>query len=74
MPKAINKVVYGGNTIIDLTSDTVAASSMLSGVTAHNNAGVAITGTITQATIYTGTTAPSSSLGTNGDVYLQIVT
>ena len=73
MPKAINKVVYGGDTLIDLTSDTVAASSMLSGVTAHNNAGVAITGTITQATIYTGSSTPSSSMGSNGDVYLQVV-
>lgn len=42
---AINKVIYGGNTLIDLTADTVAAASMLTGVTAHDRSGTVITGT-----------------------------
>ena len=42
----INKVNYGETTLIDISSDTVAAGSMLSGVTAHDNSGTAITGTI----------------------------
>lgn len=42
---AINKVVYGTNTLIDLTADTVTAEQLLSGYTAHNQAGVSITGT-----------------------------
>lgn len=41
----INKVVYGGNTLIDLTGDTVAVSTLLSGVTAHDASGAIITGT-----------------------------
>lgn len=41
-----NKVIYGDQTLIDLTSDTVAAASMLAGITAHNAAGAPITGTI----------------------------
>ena len=43
---AINKVEYGGNTLIDLTQDTVTASDILSGVTAHGANGELITGTI----------------------------
>ena len=42
---AVSKVVYGGNTLIDLTGDTVAADKLLSGYTAHDAAGNAITGT-----------------------------
>lgn len=42
---AISKVVYDGNTIIDLTGDTVTADKLLSGVTAHGKDGAAITGT-----------------------------
>lgn len=32
---AINKVIYGGNTLIDLTSDTVTAADVQNGVTFH---------------------------------------
>ena len=44
---AVSKVVYAGNTLIDLTGDTVAADKLLSGYTAHDAAGNAITGTAT---------------------------
>lgn len=44
--KNINKVVYGDKTLIDLTSDTIDASKMLSGITAHDKYGAIITGTI----------------------------
>lgn len=40
----INKVVFGGHTLLDLTSDTVTPETLLSGVTAHNKAGNLITG------------------------------
>ena len=43
------KVVLGGETIIDLTGDTVGAAQILSGYTAHGNDGRAITGTRTRA-------------------------
>ena len=42
---AVSKVVYGGNTLIDLTGDTVEASSLLKGITAHGADGELITGT-----------------------------
>lgn len=43
----VNKVIYGGTTLIDLTSDTVTTSKLLSGYTAHDKSGAAITGTCT---------------------------
>lgn len=42
---AVNKVVFGGNTLIDLTADTVTEEKLLKGITAHNQKGEAITGT-----------------------------
>lgn len=68
---AYNKVIYGGNTLIDLTSDTVAADKLLQGYTAHDKAGAQVTGTIVVQTYYTGSSAPASSLGNNGDIYIQ---
>lgn len=44
---AISKVVYGNTTLIDLTSDTVEASKLLSGYTAHGRDGEEVTGTCT---------------------------
>lgn len=44
---AINKVIYGNDTLIDLTSDTVSANSLLSGETAHDRSGTVIQGTVT---------------------------
>ena len=52
--------VYG----VDLTQDTVAANKMLSGTTAHNSAGEAITGTIATMTLPTSTSTSTNS-GTN---------
>lgn len=42
---AINKVEYSGNTLIDLTSDSVTPETLISGVTAHDASGKKITGT-----------------------------
>ena len=42
---AISKVIYGGNTIIDLTADTVKKDKLLEGFTAHGADGELITGT-----------------------------
>lgn len=42
---AFSKVILNGQTLIDLTSDTVAEGNLISPNTAHNNAGVPITGT-----------------------------
>ncbi len=42
----VNKVVYGDQTLIDLTSDTIAADKIVSGYTAHDKSGAVLTGTI----------------------------
>jgi hypothetical protein len=41
----INKVIYGGNTLIDLTGDTVTSADVLSGVKFHLPSGASGTGT-----------------------------
>lgn len=43
---SVNKVVYSGRTLIDLTNDTVTAAAMRNGYTAHDRSGAQITGTI----------------------------
>ena len=43
----VSKVVYGGNTLIDLTQDTIEASKVLSGYKGHGPDGEPITGTCT---------------------------
>ena len=65
---AYNKVIYGGETLIDLTGDTVDKAHLLSGVTAHDKTGAVITGectydsdtsdaTVAAAEIFAGKTA-----------------
>lgn len=44
---AINKVVLGSETLLDLTADTVSPSTLMQGYTAHDASGAAITGTAT---------------------------
>lgn len=43
---AVNRVDYNGNTLIDLTNDTVNAENLMSGYTAHDKSGTLITGTL----------------------------
>lgn len=47
MAKNYNKIVYAGETLIDLTGDTVVADKLLKGYTAHDKSGAVITGTNT---------------------------
>lgn len=60
---AVNKVVYGKNTLLDLTADTIVASALLSGYTAHDKSGAAITGAhqCGAASVATGTVVLSST-------------
>lgn len=44
---AISKVVFGSETLIDLTADTVTADKLAQGITAHGKDGKPITGTNT---------------------------
>lgn len=75
----INKVIYGGNTLIDLTSDTVTASDILTGKTAHDKSGAIITGscnydantsndTATASEILSGSTAHARGTALTGSM------
>lgn len=67
---AYNKIIYDNKTLIDLTADTVTASNLLKGITAHDKAGNAITGGVTFSTIHLG--APPSTGLVNGDIYIEV--
>ena len=42
---SVNKIIYGGNVLLDLTGDTVTPQTLAQGATAHNAAGEKIGGT-----------------------------
>ena len=65
---AVNKVIYGGNTLIDLTGDTVTKDKLLVGASAHNMAGVKIDGECTFDADTSDATAASSEV-LNGSTY-----
>ena len=50
---AVNKVVYGGNTLIDLTGDTVTANDLAEGITATGANGDKVVGVMTKGEIAT---------------------
>ena len=68
---AVNKVDINGSTVLDLTSDTVTASNLVSGCTAHDKSGTVITGTMVIQNYYSGSSAPTSSTGNDGDIYFM---
>ena len=69
---ATSKVIFGTTVLVDLTSDTVSASNLLAGETAHGADGEPVTGTVAFSTYYTSSSAPTSSQGSDGDVWLVV--
>lgn len=55
----VNKVIYGNDTIIDLTSDTVTPNDVLRGATFHDRSGTSQTGIVDTHTM---TPTPNASL------------
>jgi len=68
---AINKVIYGGNTLIDLTSDTVTESDILAGKKAHDKSGAQITGTCTFDSDTTDATAAAADILSGVTAYVN---
>lgn len=68
---AINKVIYGGNVLIDLTGDTVAADKVLSGYTFHGKDGVAATGTLTYDADTSDATATAAEILLSKTAYVN---
>lgn len=65
---AINKVEYNGQTLIDLTTDTVTSETLMEGATAHDKAGNPIIGMVKPNTVVpitftqNGTYTPSEGI------------
>lgn len=68
---AINKVIYGGNVLIDLTGDTVTADKLLAGATAHGNDGEQITGACEYDSDTSDATATAAEIIINRTVYAR---
>ena len=59
---AVSKIEYFGETLIDLTNDTVSADTILAGYTAHGKDGEQITGTLEVKEEQEKTVTPTSSI------------
>lgn len=70
---AINKIIYGGNTLLDLTSDTITANDLAYGVTAHDRTGAVITGQSTKDSTTTDATANASEILATKTAYVNKV-
>lgn len=68
---AISKVVYGNTTLIDLTSDTITASDLAYGVTAHGADGEAITGISTKDSDTTDADATAGEILSGKTAYVN---
>ena len=74
---ASGRYITGTQTIKAVTVSGLSAENIASGVTVKvgdandDDRIVSVTGTLAFQTIYTGSSAPSSSLGSNGDIYIQ---
>ena len=71
------RYLTGTQTIRGVTYSGLSAANIASGVTvkigdsADDDRIASVTGTLSFVTYYTGTSAPASTLGSNGDIYLQ---
>lgn len=67
----VNKVVYDGTTLIDLTSDTVAAGYLLKNYTAHDKSGAPITGSCEYDSNTTDANASASEILSGKTAYVN---
>lgn len=67
----VNKVIYGGRTLIDLTGDTVTASDILVGKTAHDKTGAEVEGTCTYDADTSDATAAAAEILATKTAYVD---
>ncbi len=67
----VNKIIYGGRTLIDLTGDTVTPDKLLTGVTAHDKSGAVIQGTCTKDVDSTDATVSEAEILTGKTAYAR---
>lgn len=68
---AVNKVIYGGNTLIDITDTTTTASDVASGKYFYTNAGVKTQGTSTKDSDTTDATATVAEILATKTAYVN---
>lgn len=71
MANVINKVIYDGNTLIDLTGDTVEQNKVLSGYTFHYKDGTTKTGSCTYDAYTSDATASASEILATKTAYVN---
>ncbi len=71
MATNINKIIYGGNVLLDLTGDTVTAADLAYGVKAHDNSGTQITGISTKDSDTTDANATAAEILLNKTAYVN---
>lgn len=69
MPKAVNKVIYGNQTIVDMTDATASSSDILLGKTAYGASGEKITGTCDYDTLLVEIADLEDRMGFPGAAY-----
>lgn len=68
---AKNKIIFGNEVLIDLTGDSVTASDLAYGVTAHDRSGTVITGTSTKDSDTTDANATASEILSGKTAYVN---
>lgn len=65
-----NKIIYGGQTLIDLTADTIEASDVINSKTFHDKSGAPVTGTCTYDADTSDADAVASEILTGKTAYV----
>lgn len=69
-----NKVqLSDGTVLIDISDTTATASQVLNGSSFYLASGEKANGSVSFVTYYTGSSDPSASVGSDGDIYLKVV-